>query len=142
MSSTFLVIDERRCRSVVAIDVTEKNKAEIKLTQAIIKTQEDERYAIGSELHDNVCQILAGSMLSLASIKEGINEDKVTVFSQCLDHIKLASDEIRNLSHRLAPAFFDDMSLKESFRELLLSMNPEKHFTPRLSFDTDRILLN
>ena len=43
--STFLIIDERPCWTVIAIDVTEKNMTEIKLTQAIIKTQEDERFA-------------------------------------------------------------------------------------------------
>lgn len=135
--STLLVIDERPCRTVTAIDVTEKNMAEIKLTQAIIKTQEDERYAIGSELHDNICQILAGSMLSLASIKHNIREADAAIFSQGLYHIKLASNEIRSLSHRLAPAFFDDMNLKESFRQLLLSMNPEGNFSTQLSFDNE-----
>ncbi|MEO6550049.1 MAG: PAS domain S-box protein [Ferruginibacter sp.] len=137
MYSTFLVIGGRRCRSVVAIDVTEKNMVEIKLTQAIIKTQEDERYAIGSELHDNVCQILAGSMLSLASIKQAVREDKATIFSQGLDYIKLATEEIRNLSHRLAPAFFDDLNFKDSLLQLLSSINLERRFETHLTFDRE-----
>lgn len=40
-------INERQCILCVAIDVTERNEFENKITKAIIKTQEDERYEIG-----------------------------------------------------------------------------------------------
>jgi PAS domain S-box-containing protein len=140
--STFLLIDHRPCRTIIAIDVTEKNMAEIKLTQAIIKTQEEERFAIGSELHDNICQILAGSVLNLSIIKPNLNEEKVTILSQVIDYIKLASNEIRSLSHRLAPAFFDDMNLKESLQQLLASINLEGKFETHLIFDKEIEKLN
>ncbi|MDZ4795000.1 MAG: PAS domain S-box protein [Bacteroidota bacterium] len=135
--STFLIIDKKPCRTVIAIDVTEKNRAEIKLTQAIIKTQEEERYAIGSELHDNICQILAGTIMSLSIIKPSLNADKATFLVNGIDNIKLASSEIRNLSHRLAPAFFDDMKLNESLLQLLSSIKPEGRFQTHLTFDKD-----
>ena len=61
--STPITINDKNCRSVIAIDVTEKNLNEHKITKAIIKTQEDERYEIGGELHDNICQILAASRM-------------------------------------------------------------------------------
>ena len=57
--STEIMVKDRKCRSVIAVDVTERNLYEHKITKAIIKTQEEERYEIGGELHDNVCQILA-----------------------------------------------------------------------------------
>ena len=135
--STFLEINEKPCRIVIAINVTEKNKAELRLTQAIIKTQEEERYGIGSELHDNICQILAGSMLVLGSIKNSIKEDEALILSQGIGNIKLASNEIRNLSHRLAPAFFDDINFKDSLSQLLSSINPEKKFETQLTVDSE-----
>ncbi len=131
------MINERRCSTMTAIDVTEKNKAEIRLTKAIIETQEEERNVIGGELHDNICQILAGSVLNLSIIKPGLQENKATILSQVIDYIKLASNEIRNLSHRLAPAFFDDIELGESLLQLLTSINPEGKFETHLIYDKE-----
>ena len=135
--STFLIINERRCSTMIAIDVTEKNMAELRLTKAIIETQEEERNVIGGELHDNICQILAGSILHLSSIKGSLDEDKGTILHNGLNHIKQASDEIRNLSHRLAPAFFDDMELEESLSQLLSSINPDGKLNTQLTVDKE-----
>ena len=115
---------------------------EIKLTQAIIKTQEDERFAIGSELHDNICQILVSSMLNLSSIKSSLNEDKAAILSHGMSNIKLATTEIRNISHRLAPAFFDDMNLKESLMQLLSSINLTEKFETHLTFGKEVSSIN
>ena len=132
--STFLVLNERPCRIVITIDVTEKNKGELRLTQAIIKTQEEERNAIGSELHDNICQILAGSMLNLSVIKPHLNDNNKSILNLGIDNIKMASNEIRNLSHRLAPAFFEDMNLYQSLLQLLATMNPDGRFETHLNY--------
>ncbi|MEO6127384.1 MAG: PAS domain S-box protein [Ferruginibacter sp.] len=135
--STFLVVDGKPCRLSVAINVTEKNKAELRLTQAIIKTQEEERYGIGSELHDNICQILAGSMLVLGTIKNSLQEKDALILSQGIGNIRMASEEIRNLSHRLAPAFFDEMNFKDSLSQLITSLNPEGKFEIELTVDKE-----
>jgi PAS domain S-box-containing protein len=116
--STPIVIKDKSLISVIAIDVTEKNLYEHKIIKAIIKTQEDERYEIGSELHDNVCQILAASQLFLGLLKQSLMPSGTELFDKCRENISLASDEIRNLSHRLAPVFFDDSTMEEAFRRL------------------------
>jgi PAS domain S-box-containing protein len=121
--STPITINDKLLRSVIAIDVTEKNLYEHKIVKAIIKTQEDERYEIGGELHDNVCQILATSQMSLGMLEESLSPAKIILFDQVMKYIKLAIDEIRNISHRLAPAFFDDTNLEEAFGRLLDSFN-------------------
>jgi signal transduction histidine kinase len=133
--STYLVIDERPCCTIIAVDVTEKNMAELKLTQAIIKTQEEERYAIGSELHDNVCQILVGSIMNLSFVLPSLNDEKSEILSTGINHIKKAATEIRNLSHRLAPAFFDDVQLRDSLLHLLSSINVGGRFKTYLMYD-------
>jgi signal transduction histidine kinase len=56
--------------SKVLRDITELKLYEQKLAKAAIKAQEDERYEIGGELHDNVCQILATSMIYLGMMKK------------------------------------------------------------------------
>ncbi len=133
--STPILINNRKCKSVIAIDVTEKNLHESQITKAIIKTQEDERYEIGGELHDNVCQILATSLMSLGMMRDRMPEEKRIFLDECKSYITMALEEIRNLSHRLAPAFFDDSTLQEAFTELLRSFNPENKYEVLLSFD-------
>lgn len=133
--STYLVIDERPCCTVIAIDVTEKNMAELKLTQAIIKTQEEERYAIGGELHDNVCQILVGSIMNLSFVLPSLNDERSKILTTGINNIKMAATEIRNLSHRLAPVFFDDVQLKDSLLHLLSSINVSGQFKTHLMYD-------
>ncbi len=116
--STPILINDKSLRSVIAIDVTEKNLYEHKIIKAIIKTQEDERYEIGGELHDNVCQILATSQLNLGMLESSLPPPKIILFNQVSKFIKMAIDEIRNISHRLAPAFFNDTTLEEAFGRL------------------------
>jgi PAS domain S-box-containing protein len=125
--------------SAIAIDVTEKIKLEYRITRAIIKTQEDERYEIGAELHDNVCQILASSQLSLDMLKEGIPESSKKWVNKSQHFIKLALEEIRNLSHRLAPSIFGNNNLEEIFSELLLNIDFENQFSTNLIIDFDEL---
>ncbi|MCY7291701.1 MAG: PAS domain S-box protein, partial [Ferruginibacter sp.] len=133
--STKIVINERPCRSVIAIDVSERNEYEHKITKAIIKTQEEERYEIGGELHDNVCQILATSMISLSMMKKHIEPPAEQWFNNTKQYINMASDEIRNLSHRLAPAFFDDSSFEMAIEVLLNSFNAADEYEILIQFD-------
>lgn len=137
--SNLYYINENAYESVIAIDVTEKIKLEHRITRAIIKTQEDERYEIGAELHDNVCQILASSKLSLDMLKEGIPESSLVWFNKSQHFINLALDEIRNLSHRLAPSTFGNSNLEDTFSELLLNMNFENQYATNLSIEFDEV---
>ncbi len=116
---TSINLDGKYLRSVIAIDITEKLLFEKKMTRAIIKTQEDERYEIGSELHDNVCQILASSQMYMSMLEPELHQETISLLEQAKGNTGLAIREIRNLSHRLAPAFFDESSLEESMERLI-----------------------
>ena len=133
--STPIVINGKEYTLVIAIDITEKILFESMLTKAIIKTQEDERYEIGSELHDNVCQLLATGLMSLGMIAESVPAEKKIFLEQCKDYIIMGLDEIRNLSHRLAPAFFDDSTLEEAFERLLRAFNIENKYELSLKIE-------
>jgi PAS domain S-box-containing protein len=135
--TTPIIIDDNKCILTIAIDVTERNDFENKITKAIIKTQEDERYEIGSELHDNVCQILAAAKMSLGLLKHSLSEEVMPSYNQSCDSILLATNEIRNLSHRLAPAFFDNTKLEEAFESLLNTFNIGDKYNISMHFDQD-----
>jgi PAS domain S-box-containing protein len=133
--STPLVINDKIATLIIGVDVTEKNLYEHRITKAIIKTQEDERYEIGGELHDNVCQILAGSLITLGILKRSVPEPSLPLLNQCKDYISMAAAEIRNLSHRLAPAFLNDSNLEEAFRLLLKTFNAENTHSINFNYD-------
>lgn len=133
--SNHVALNDKSYILAVIVDVTEKNLYEQKIVKAIIKTQEDERYEIGGELHDNVCQLLATSQLTLGLIKESIPVERIGFYDQSKEYVSMALDEIRNLSHRLAPAFFDNTTLKEAFERLLNSFNVDKKYAIKLDFD-------
>ena len=133
--SSLMMMDGKNYRLVIISDVTEKTLVEHQITKAIIKTQEDERYEIGSELHDNVCQILATSYLSLGRLKESLKPSALPLFDDCREYIDLATQEIRNLSHRLAPAFFNNSTLEEAFEMLLNTFTMEDQYKTSLYFD-------
>ncbi|MEO6669244.1 MAG: PAS domain S-box protein [Ferruginibacter sp.] len=133
--STPIILNDKSYRSTIVIDITEKKLFEQKLIRAIIKTQEDERYEIGGELHDNVCQILAASQLNLGMLKEHLTAANMQWYDKCRQNIILAAEEIRNLSHRLAPAIFDDSNLEEAFGILLHSFNIGDRYKILLNVD-------
>lgn len=141
--STPIEINNISCRSVIAIDVTERVQLEEKVTRAILKTQEEERYEIGSELHDNVCQILGTSQMYLDVIDKSITDASRKHYTTTKELIAMAINEIRNLSHRLAPVFFEESSFRENIVFLLDKYKISSAIKINLEYseEVDQILL-
>ncbi|HQW84656.1 MAG TPA: CHASE3 domain-containing protein, partial [Ferruginibacter sp.] len=118
-------------------DITYKVEEEIRISKAIIDAQEQERSFIGAELHDNVNQLLASSLLALSMVKKKQSNAKETdeFLEMGKAHILTAVDEVRRLSHNLVPASFEENTLKEAFENLLRSFNLNNRFTISLNFD-------
>src|SRR5690606_30592454 len=114
---------------------TEKKQFENKLTKAIINTQEEERFDIGSELHENVCQILAATKMSLGIVKYELDGEKKELVQQSMQYVDMAIKEIRYISHRLAPAFYENINLEESFDALIKMFNPKAIYDVEYHFD-------
>ncbi|MEO5893643.1 MAG: PAS domain S-box protein [Ferruginibacter sp.] len=118
-------------------DVTYEKEEEKRIAKAIIDAQEQERRYIGQELHDNVNQILAGSLLTIAMAKQKhiTIERLFELLNISEEYLVHAIDEVRKLSHRLAPAFFDEMTLKDIFEDLLMKINLDNQFKIKFHFD-------
>lgn len=109
--SSPVVLNSKKYRLAIAIDVTEKILLEQKLlaqkideqkniTKAVISAQEEERSEIGIELHDNVNQLLAASRLYLAqSLNSPADYKDYIIKTQ--GFISQAMEELRQLSHAL-----------------------------------------
>ena len=116
-------------------DVTYLRQEEIRIMKATLDAQENERQQIGFELHDNINQILTGCLLNLGTIKNSSPERAAELVEKSKEYILMAINETRKLSHRLAPSFSDNHSIKKSFEELIQVMNVNNQFTTKLHFD-------
>lgn len=121
--------------TIMVNDITEKKQFEDKLTKAIINTQEEERFDIGSELHENVCQILAATKISLGMVKDELDGEKKEWVQQSIQYVDMANKEIRSISHRLAPAFYENINLEEACESLIKTFNPKAQFEVEYHFD-------
>lgn len=104
------------CRDItdkVILENELENERQLKhqeITQAVITAQEKERQQLGSELHDNINQILAGSRLYLGlAQKEMKTENPYLTETGIL--ISSAINEIRNLSHSLIAPSLNESEL-------------------------------
>ena len=78
-------------------------------------------------------QLLAASLLFIGLVKDGLkkNNDPTALFISIEKYIREAIDEVRQLSHRLAPVSFKDLTIQSVFNNLLETMNAEKLFNVR-----------
>ena len=136
----FVIFDEQEnpVRIIGAMqDITYKKEEELRIARAIADAQEQERRHIGEELHDNVNQILVGSLLTLGMAKDKSHDrEKVNELIEAgRGHVLHAIEELRKLSHEIAPASFEKKSLKDIFETLLEGINPSRQFDIHFEFD-------
>jgi len=107
------------------VDITGRIEEEKRIGKAVNDAQERERMQIGMELHDNVKQILAASMMSLDFVKTNLKDKKLATdtLDNLKGYIKEAIDELRRLSHQLAPSVGSSSSLLEKVETLVNNMN-------------------
>lgn len=119
------------------LDITDRKKMQEELlrnqietqkliTRITIQTQEQERREIGSELHDNINQILATAKLC---VDMAINEEDIRkeLLYKSYDNISRAINEIRSLSKTLVPPSLGDIGLKEALLEMIenITVSPD-----------------
>ncbi|HEY4064871.1 MAG TPA: response regulator [Puia sp.] len=125
-----LIHDNESALLVLAMDITEKRRAEEELarqtdlqqkliTQTSILVQEREREEIGKELHDNINQILAAAKLYLdIAIKES-EDTSPEALLRSHENLNLAMEEIRQLSQSLVAPSLGGVSLDKALRKLI-----------------------
>jgi PAS domain S-box-containing protein len=116
-------------------DVTASKKLDQEITKAIINAQEQERFQIGGELHDNVNQILAGVLLNLGMTRGKPVTTQSEWIEKSVSYVHMAISEIRKLSHRLAPASFEENSLEEVLKDLIKSININNQYEIKFQMD-------
>ena len=107
------------------VDITDHVEEEKRIGKAVNDAQEKERMQIGMELHDNVKQIMAASMINLDFLKNRLDDQKATkeILDKVIGYIREAMDELRKLSHQLAPSIDPTIPLEEKIEILVSTMN-------------------
>jgi PAS domain S-box-containing protein len=108
-----------------ALDITERLDEEARMNEAVDQAQEMERTQIGMELHDNVMQQLVGTALNLKLLMNSLpnNQAGRSLLQQCLDYLQQAVGDVRQLSHRLAPAIDEETGIEAKVIDLVSRMN-------------------
>ncbi|MDB5196990.1 MAG: hypothetical protein JWP88_1361, partial [Flaviaesturariibacter sp.] len=92
------------------------------MTTAVITAQESERAQLGQELHDNVNQVLTTVKLYVEMIRDGLGNTP-DLFQKALHHLQGSINEIRSISKRLSAPTLGNITLTDSIKELVESIN-------------------
>ena len=120
-----IIYDNRPAVIGSLIDITDRLQEENRINKAVIDAQEGERTQIGMELHDNVQQLMAGSLLTLDYIRSCYDDkaEALKALDNARRYINEGITELRRLSHQLAPAMRFSGSLSDKIHSLVNSMN-------------------
>ncbi len=112
-------IDNRRIFTGLIRDITERKRLE----QEIIEISDHEQRRIGSDLHDDLCQRLAGIRFSCDALKSSLSKSSVESISERVDKIALglgeAIDRTRSLVRGLSPVALESNGLMSALQELI-----------------------
>lgn len=92
------------------------------ITEAVIRAQENERSIIGLELHDNINQVLTTVKLHNEMVLDGVGEPQA-ILPRSINYLQNCINEIRSLSKRLSAPTLGKISLQESVKDLIESIN-------------------
>jgi PAS domain S-box-containing protein len=100
----------------------QQKKRQRDITSAVIKAQESERSQLGQELHDNVNQVITTVKLYNEMLLDGIGDPK-EILQKSIHHLQSCINEIRSISKRLSAPTLGKISLEDSIKELVDSIN-------------------
>jgi len=140
---TFLYEEERLIKVLGKIigTIIEHWQGTKRMNEAVVNAQEEERYQLAMELHDNVQQILTAASLHaglLQSLHSDVPSQEVT--NNLKTYLSEAIQELRNLSQQLAPSVEPGIPLAEKINSLLKGMNVNGRLKAKIAIEPDIIL--
>jgi two-component system, NarL family, sensor kinase len=95
------------------------------LLQNTVRTQEDERRRIASELHDDIASKLNIIHLNLHLLKKGrdLTESDLKIIDQIETSLSVSIERTRSISHELLPQVFKKFGIHHTLKELEHEVN-------------------
>ncbi len=139
-----LVVKDNKVITVLITlqDITEAVNFDAKLFSAVVQSEEKERARMASELHDGVCQYLAGSKLMLTSIANALKRKENTdleAIASMVEYSKTTLSDALNLtqqiSRNLLPVEFHKKGVIQSVIEMAEALNAAEEIYYVISAD-------
>jgi len=92
-----------------------------KLSNKIVRLQEEERRRVSRELHDGINQLLVSVKYKIENFEEkfkGSPEEALKDMSKAIIFLEEAISEVRRVSHALRPSVLDDLGLAPAITNL------------------------
>lgn len=106
-----------------------ENKHQQEMLSATLKSQEEERNRLGTELHDGVGAMLSSIKVNLqvAKRKEGVES-----LNPVLGHLDEAISQVRSISHQMMPIVLKKYGLKHAVEDLFSKISND-NLTARIT---------
>ena len=122
------VTEERNLQQQVLLAEKQKKKD---MVTAVIDAQEKERQELSSELHDNVNQLLAATIMYLRTAQKQAATGG-ELLDRSLEYVQKAVDELRNISHNLTPAELKLGGLSQALKTFATKLHIPQSFEVNL----------
>lgn len=127
----YLNINHRRQAAIqqTILSLTEKK------SRAAVEAEMQERKRIGQELHDGLGQILTVAKLNISALQQKISlseERRIELLDAAIHSVDEAFEELRNISHNLAPSVVTDKGLAGALEDLKTQVNQSKKLVMQL----------
>jgi two-component system, LuxR family, sensor kinase FixL len=135
LSVSEVKLSDRRIFTGFIRDITERKRLE----KEILEISEREQRRIGQDLHDGLCQHLAGiEMLAQVLAQKLKSKDNTTRATEIAKAVREAIGQTRLLARGLSPVTLESEGLMSALAELVL--NTEKMFRVQCVFDCDEVV--
>lgn len=113
--------------------------------KAVLVAEEKEKQRFSAELHDGVGQLLAATKANLdLLVMENTDKQSRETISNCINVLKLAMSEVRNISHNLMPAILLDYGFYGAVSQICKNSKLKSGRSIQFSYDpqleTDYVL--
>ncbi len=126
---TFWFNKERQKRKQQQIENLQKQQEIIKL-EALVSGEEKERVRLAQDLHDGINGDLSVIKFKINSLdKKTFSETETGVHNQAISMLDNAIDQVRRISHNLAPPSLHNFSLLEAIRQYCNKVQQTNSFT-------------
>jgi PAS domain S-box-containing protein len=118
-------------------NVSQEKQNEIKVVNALLEGQENERKRLSKDLHDGLGQRLAAINMNLSAMRALANKNDA--YDRIVDITKETIEEYRSIAHALTPPSLKENSLSEALNVMISTL----HNSSKINFifiDTDHDL--
>src|SRR5699024_9644860 len=141
---TMKEVREKRQRAENKYIITQRklNRVEKKMSQKVMRANEEERKRVARELHDRIGQSLYSILVKLNVADQQIHSRKKGDLTEIMEITEEAMKEIKRISQTLRPGILDDFGFIPALKSFIEDYMKTYHIQVRFEFSGDKERLN